>query len=85
MSRLKKIAERNSKEELEQAMDLLDGVDSYISGLSPKLINLQYKLDDIGYLEKYNEVFNLLGKSFQTIQSSIRKLNKDIQADYDKL
>ena len=85
MSRLKKIAERNNKEELEQAMNLLDGVDSYISGLSPKLINLQYKLDDIGYLEKYNEVFNLLGKSFQTIQSSIRKLNKDIQADYDKL
>ena len=85
MSRLKKIAERNNKEELEQAMNLLDGVDSYISGLSPKLINLQYKLDDIGYLEKYNEVFNLLGKSFQTIQSSIRKLNKDIQADYNKL
>lgn len=85
MSRLKKIAERNSKDELEQAMNLLDGVDYYISGLSPKLINLQYKLDDIGYLEKYNEVFNLLGKSFQTIQSSIRKLNKDIQADYNKL
>jgi len=85
MSRLKKIAERNSKEELEQAMNLLDGVDSYISGLSPKLINLQYKLDDIGYLEKYNEVFNLLGKSFQTIQGTIRKLGKDLQADYNKL
>ena len=85
MSRLKKVAERNSKEELEQAMNLLDGVDSYISGLSPKLINLQYKLDDIGYLEKYNEVFNLLGKRFQTIQGTIRKLGKDLQADYDKL
>lgn len=85
MSRLKKIAERNSKEELEQAMNLLDGVDSYISGLSPKLINLQYKLDDIGYLEKYNEVFNLLGKSFQTIQGTIQKLGKDLQADYNKL
>jgi len=85
MSRLKKVAERNNKEELEQAMNLLDEVDSYISGLSPKLINLQYKLDDIGYLEKYNEIFNLLGKRFQTIQGTIRKLGKDLQADYDKL